>query len=87
MAHNKDPKEIKSFDFGVELADSLVMPFITIRSLCGHKVEIYMGKQNDREKNNQINFECLSDERKRGRFCMNEICGSDQKAKNISCVR
>ena len=86
---NKHPKEIKSFHFGTELADSLIMPFLTTRSLRGlsksvcNKITLYMGKQEENVVENRFNFPAVDDSAKRCRYCLDNIAGDGYKAKKV----
>lgn len=87
MVNKTDPKKVNSFEFGCELADALVHPFISTRSLSGlsqsvrHKIELYLRQKQEREESNSFDYDYLSDQRKRCRMCMNEASGIDQKSK------
>ena len=87
LANNKHPKEIKSFHFGTELADSLIMPFLTTRTLRGlsksvcNKITLYMGKQEENVVENRFNFPAVDDSAKRCRYCLDNIAGDGYKAK------
>ena len=90
LAVNKkvDPKKKESFDFGFELAKSLVMPQIERRSMNDlnritlQKIALFTDRNTKQSCDSQANIHPWQSEiRKRWRACLESIQGKDQKLK------
>ena len=87
LANNISPTKVNSFEFGVELADALIMPFISTRSTNGlastirSKMVLYLGRtsEEENEANKDGPYERVSKERGRCRVCLDGIQGPGYK--------
>ena len=89
MSNDLQPRNIKSVDFGFELAMSLICPHIEQRSLIGinssvvRKIEIALGKKisSKHVKTSSGFFPHQSKKRRRCDTCINKIKGEGAKKK------
>ena len=102
IANNVPKNKQNSFEFGVELCDSLMIPFIKQRPKNGlsksivQKINLALqdyGKDVEDENPDSINFEKNMETRKRCYLCLEKISGANQKSsknklpKNKSCCQ
>ena len=87
LATKKSPTKINSFDFGVELADSLIRPYLTERSQNGlqsviqAKMILYTGETVP-SRGNEAPHPRISSTKGRCRSCLSDIQGDGYKAMN-----
>jgi len=84
LADNQVPTKSNAFQFGMKLAESLVMPYIQGRSRIGlqrsilTKIKTLTGEG---EEGDQLQDGPIKGQRKRCSTCIEEIAGKDQKKK------
>ena len=89
LVKNEIPTKSNAFQFGMELAESLVMPCIRSRSKIGlqksilTKIRIFTGEGEEDNAGDANNFQygSTSEQRKRCSTCLDEMSGKDQKKK------
>lgn len=98
LNNEKQPKKVNSFNFGWELALSLVMPMIKKRDTSGlhenilNKIRVMLGKEYSSvqlpQPNHelQINFPDTGTHRRRCKCCMNEIKGKNDYKKLLEKI-
>jgi len=87
LADNQVPTKSNAFQFGMKLAESLVMPYIQGRSRIGlqrsilTKIKTLTGEG---EEGDQLQDGPIKGQRKRCSTCIEEISGKDQKKKKVA---
>ena len=86
LANNLAPTKVNSFDFGVQLADALIKPYVSVRSISGltsnirSKMILYTGENSQQAQGsrNDTTYERMS-KKGRCRLCMDGIQGDGYK--------